>query len=106
MDGKVPKARLVVEARRPMPGLVEIGLVNAGTADAGTDVRVSVRWRGACLVASDGLCGFSNITGQASELRLRGSKTDLLPPLGPGEERIIGWVRLDKDCEVQTDVLQ
>lgn len=105
MNGEAPKAKLLVQARRSKPKLVEIDLINTGSADANPDVCVSVRWTDARVVASDALGGFSSLLANSTELRLQGPTTALSLPLRPGEKRTIGWIRLDTDRKVETYVL-
>ena len=99
--GRTPRSELSVRVRHPQPALVEIELSNMGTADATPTNPVTVRWRDATLVACDGLIGFEPVErgGEAVEFRSRAGLR-----LAPGERRIIGWLRLDHETEVQVDL--
>ena len=102
MAGREPEARVRVVPRHPQPGLVEVDLVNQGQADHTRGVELSLRWHGARLVASDGLCGFEPVETGSNAARF------LRQPAGwrlrPGETRMIGWLRFDRDVEVQVEI--
>ena len=102
--GEEPKANLKVETRYPKPGLVEIDLLNAGSADADLDVCVAIRWENARIVASDALGGFRGVAVSPNRFHLEGPKAVLAPPLRPEERRTVGWVRLSRDEEVKAVV--
>ncbi|MBI2876616.1 MAG: DUF3142 domain-containing protein [Candidatus Tectomicrobia bacterium] len=104
MAGRAPRGALQAEARRPQPGLVEIDLVNAGNADRPLQVVVSLRWREARLVAGDALQGFEWIDAGPTEVRLHPTTNLALVRLGPGQRRMIGWLRLSENAEVKVDV--
>jgi hypothetical protein len=99
--GRTPRAALTVKALHPKPALVEIELSNTGTADATSTNAVIARWRNALLVACDGLPGFEAVerSGEMVEFRDRAG-----PRLAPGERRIIGWLRLNQESEVQVEL--
>jgi hypothetical protein len=100
MSGRTPSPALSVCARYPKPGLVELDLVNTGSADAAPDVSVRVQWSNAGVVASDGLGGFAFVPSGPTEYRLRRQADPLASQLAPGETRCIGWIRLDAEKEV------
>lgn len=104
LDGRAPSAGLRAEARTPRPGLVEIDLVNDGSADAPPAVTVSARWRKARVVAADALNGFERADAGPTELRLRGPADGARARLGPGDRKTIAWVRLSEGEEVETHV--
>lgn len=104
MAGRAPRGALQVEARRPRPGLVEVDLVNGGEADCSLPLVVSMRWQDARLVAGDALQGFEWIDAGPTEVRLRATSDLALVRLAPGQRRMIGWLRLGQDTEVEVDV--
>jgi hypothetical protein len=100
MAGRPPRPALRADARKPQPGLTEIDLVNDGQDDADLRVDVWVRWADARRVAGDAVNGFRQSQSGAGAIRLIGGEGRLRP-----RQRItIGWVRFDKDTEVQVDV--
>jgi hypothetical protein len=102
MAGAVPHSDLRAEARYPRPALVEIDLMNLGTADHLLPVQLTLRWRGARLVASDALQGFESLDDGLGSISFK-SKVDMAP-FGPGERRTIGWVRFNQRAEVTLDL--
>lgn len=104
MKGQTAEPDLRVEVRRPEPNLAEIDLVNAGQADAPLQVAVELRWAEAKLVAADAIGGFGQADAADDHLQLQGPRLLAHERLGPGQRRMIGWVRLSKDMEVQAHV--
>ncbi len=104
MAGRAPRPDLRAEARRPQPGLIEIDLRNAGSGEASLAVVVIVRFPGGKLIARDAVGGFECVEAGPAELRFRPVGGAGLAPLGPGERKVIGWLRLGSDREVQIDV--
>jgi hypothetical protein len=103
MSGKVPHSDIRAVARYPKPALVEIELINAGDADQFLPVQVAVRWRDARIVASDGLLGFES--ADAGDRRILFKQHQEKLRLAPGERRTIGWMRFNKETEVQSELL-
>lgn len=101
MQGRTPQPALRPEIERD-GGLVEISLFNDGEAEARAFPRITLRWGGARLVASEGLNGSSLLeTDAACALEVRPA---FLPPLSPGERRKVAWLRLDPAVEVTAHV--
>ena len=100
--GQLPHESVQPQLRRVEAGLVEISLVNNGELDIFSRLAVEIRWQDARLVAGDGLRGFELVEGDASTARLQ---TRSQPHrLSAGEERIIGWLRFNRDVEVQLEL--
>ncbi len=99
MAGRTPTFRLREELRKPQPGLVEIDLLNLGDGDYEGAIQLKVRWRDARLIASDGWSGFENLVAGPDALRFQARELRLLA----GDRRAIGWLRLDKETEVQIE---
>ncbi|MFY9821992.1 MAG: DUF3142 domain-containing protein [Thermoanaerobaculia bacterium] len=59
MAGQAPRPGLRAETRKPEPGLVEIDLVNAGSAEIPWPPAVQVRWQDDTLIAADALAGYA-----------------------------------------------
>jgi hypothetical protein len=97
--GQIPQPALTAVFRHPQPGLVELDLLNTGTADVFTSTTVTVLWRDATLLACDALAGFA-ITGPATNVaRFVGN-----PRLSPGERRVAGWLRFRETEEVCCEI--
>jgi hypothetical protein len=103
MAGRSPRKSLRVESRRPEPGLVEISLVDDGEADLSSRPAVEVRWQNARLVAGDGLGGFEAMDASSNTMQFRARTNSVPVLLPPGERRVIGWLRLNKEVEVEIE---
>lgn len=88
------------EWRRVEPGLVEISLVNNGELDISSRLAIELRWQNARLVAGDALRGFELAETGTSAATIQ---TRSALRLAPGEKVPAGWLRFDKDCEVQVE---
>jgi Protein of unknown function (DUF3142) len=102
MRGRFPRESFRAEPRRVEHGLVEISLVNNGELDISSRLAVRVRWQNARWVAGDGLRGFEWVDGGPSAVTIR-TKTGPCR-LPAGERRVIGWLRLSEDREVQVEL--
>jgi hypothetical protein len=99
---RTPRKSVRVSSHRVEPGLVEISLVNDGELDISSRLAVQTRWRGARLVAGDGLHGFELADRSVSSARF---ETGVRPyRLPTDEQQVIGWLRLGEDCEVQVEL--
>jgi len=87
--------------RRVEAGLFEISLVNDGELDLSSRLAFVIHWPGARLVASDGVNGFELVEINASTGRVQ--NRSMSHRLRAGEKKKIGWLRLDKDVEVQIE---
>jgi Protein of unknown function (DUF3142) len=100
--GRSPHESMRAESRRVEPGLIEISLVNDGEFDISSRPAVEVRWPDDRLTAGDGLRGFELVEVDASTARLQAkSRTYRLPA---GARQVIGWLRLNKNGEVQLEL--
>lgn len=106
MVGRAPSSSVAVRRRVSRPGLVELSLTNAGPGDYLGAPVVGVHWKGGRFVAGDGLREFmvrgpgDGVGGEAMEF---GAERSIR--LAAGEERKVGWVRLDGAGEVVTEFL-
>jgi len=102
VNAQLPHESVRAQLRRVEAGLVEINLVNEGELDISSRLAVEIRWQDARLVAGDGLRGFELVEGDASTARL----TTRSQPhrLAAGEHRTIGWLRFNRDVEVQLEI--
>ncbi len=102
MAGDTPQPSLRSNTRRPQAGLVEVDLVNDGQADATGQVSVILRWNQARLVAADGLQGVDAVEQGSDAIQFRTRRQ--FDRIGPGERRFIGWLRLNPETEVTSEV--
>ena len=100
--GREPRESFHAVARRVEAGLVEISLVNDGELDISSRLAIEVRWSDARLAAGDGLRGFELAEQNASAAKFQNQSSQFRLPAG--EKQIIGWLRFDKDREVQIEV--
>jgi hypothetical protein len=104
VNAQLPHENVRTQWRRVEAGLVEINLVNEGELDISSRLAVEIRWQDARLVAGDGLRGFELVEGDASTARLTTRSQPLR--LAAGEQRTIGWLRFNRDVEVQLEIKQ
>jgi len=104
LEARVPREVLRVSARRVESGLVEINLANEGELDVSSRLAVEVRWSNARLVAGDALRDFELVDSSASTARFQ--TRSQLSRLRAGESLVLGWLRFDRDCEVQCELKQ
>jgi len=83
----------------PPPSPRSFDLVNTGAADAFANTAVMIRWHDATLLACDGLAGYAITARETNTLTFRGN-----PRLGPGERRMVGWLRFHESREVACDI--
>jgi hypothetical protein len=100
---RLPRERIRAETRQVETRLVEINLVNDGELDSSSRLAVEVRWSDARLVAGDGLGGFTlaDRNGPSTATFQTRSQSLRLPA---GERLKAGWLRFDRDCEVQVEL--
>ncbi len=102
LEARTPRKSVRVASRRVESGLVEISLVNDGELDISSRLAVQTRWRGARLVAGDGLHGFEMADRSVDSARFEtGARLYRLPA---GERQVIGWLRLSEDREVRVEM--
>ena len=102
---RFPRESLRGEARQIETGLVEINLVNDGELDLSSRLVVEVRWSRvgeARLVAADGLHGFNTLNAGPSSIQFQ--KQSQPGRIAAGEQQTIGWLRFDRECEVQVEI--
>jgi hypothetical protein len=102
---RFPRESFRGETRLVETGLVEINLVNDGELDLSSRLVVEVRWSrngGARLVASDGLHGFTMLNAGTSSITFQNQSQP--GRFAAGDRQTIGWLRFDRDCEVQIEV--
>lgn len=102
---RLPRESLRGETRRIETGLVEINLVNDGELDLSSRLVVEVRWSRdgeARLVAADGLHGFTMLHAGTSPIIFQNQSQP--GRFAAGEKQTIGWLRFDRECEVQIEV--
>ena len=101
MAGKVPLAKLRYQLQQPQPGLAEIELINDGDGDYEGAIQLKARWSDARLIASDAWIGVRATDERSDSLRFE-ARTLRLPA---GEQRSLGWLRLDKETDVHIETV-
>lgn len=102
---RLPHESFHGETRQVEKGLVEINLINDGELDLSSRLVVEVRWSrvgGARLVAADGLHGFTMHDAGTSPIIFQNQSQP--GRIAAGEKQTIGWLRFDRDCEVQIEL--
>ena len=100
--GREPQEKFHATTRRVEPGLVEISLENIGELDISSRLTIEARWTDARLVAGDALRGFELSEQSGSGAIFQTKQTNFRLPAG--EHQVIGWLRFEKDREVQLEV--
>ena len=104
MAGRVPEAMPEVRLSR-VEGLVEVGVMNVGEADAALP-RLTLGWREGELLASDGTVGYELSEDRATSVSARPTLAGSLDVIPPGETRAVGWLRFDRrDVEVTCELI-
>jgi hypothetical protein len=99
---QLPHESVRAQSRRVEAGLVQISLVNDGELDISSRLAVGIHWQDARLVAGDGLRGFELVEGEPFTAKFQtGTQASRL---FAGEARTIGWLRFNKDVEVQLEL--
>jgi hypothetical protein len=104
MAGREPRRALAVEARRPERCLLEVDLVNGGEEDLALERAVSVRWKGASLLAGDVVSGMEWIDAGPGEVLLRPAAGPTRGRIFPGERRPVGWLRFREEADVEVEL--
>lgn len=103
--GEVPRGQLVARVCGESPTqsrrLIEIELVNEGSADVSLERSLEVAWRGAAPVAVDAIGGFR----WGSARRLTPGPTLAGERLRPGQSLTLAWLRFEEETEVQVEIL-
>lgn len=92
MAGKIPAARLTVEARSNQLGLVECILINTGNAAFTGPLNAELTWNNATRLATDALPPFTVTEAKLSSVRFSSARVNVPPETSQSA----GWVRLDK----------
>jgi hypothetical protein len=102
VQARIPRKSVRAKSHRVEAGLTEISLVNDGELDISSRLAVQTRWRGARLLAGDGLCGFELAGREISSARFETGMQS--HRLAAGDEQVIGWLRLTEDREVEIEL--
>ena len=104
MSGHTPRAILHATAERSAPGLIDLVLTNDGDADAPLPQTVTILWADAPLLACDALAGYEPSTPSDTTVLYSLRHNTALQWLPPEGRRVLGWLRLGSDTEVQINV--
>lgn len=103
MQGQAPVAALEVALDRPEPGLIEVALINRGSAPAAWDRPIVLRWEEDAAPLADALVPFVLRRPDRRSLRWEPDPAASDQPLPPGARRAVGWLRFTQDMEVQIE---
>ncbi len=105
MAGRAPLHRLEVKVMNPDPPLAEIEVVNTGECDADPRVVIDLSWRGASMLAADGLRG-AVVEATPTGARIDASRLPETAILPPGERCKLAWLRLENTAKVEARVVE
>ena len=100
--GVAPAGRVEAVIDHPPRGLREIVVVNSGNDDAPPPERLTVSTPGG-LIAFDATSGYTAQRSTENGLQFV-LAADSMELLRPGQRRVIGWIRLERDTEVAVEV--
>lgn len=104
MEGRTPKTHLFAEVRKVKPSLVEVDLTNGGETAVPPPSEIMVQWKGAGLVAADGVNGYVWSQEGKHQCRLISRSNELNAWIQPNRKLTIAWIRLSDDVEVEAYV--
>jgi hypothetical protein len=102
LTGHLPQEKNRAVARKTEPGLMEISLINEGELDLSTPAAIVVVWTDARLVAGDGLRDFELMEPGGNTVRFQTHQPQFRLPAGA--RQVIGWLRFEREIEVQLEV--
>lgn len=97
MNGSAPVERRKFETRWREPGLAEFFLVNHGESDLRVWPGIQVQWGSGRLIAGDGLNGYELAQSMTKSVNFTPRQTSESKALRGGEEKVIGWIRFDRE---------
>jgi hypothetical protein len=83
--------------------LHEVVIFNSGNDDALPPERLTISTTGT-LIAFDATAGYAAQRATPDALHFT-ADPGTIDPLRPGQRRVIGWIRLERDTEVAVDVV-
>lgn len=104
MQGKTPQPNLVIRQKQTEPCLIEFFAFNDGNDDAPIPTTMTAQWTDVDLIASDALAGMELENSNPQQVTFKRQNMAILDRLRPGEERQIGWLRLNKETKVNIHV--
>ncbi len=104
MDGRKPKEDIKVEIDYPQTGLVQISLANTGQLDYSPKINVEIECESLKILAADGMNGFVFDGGNPASASFKLKNENNLLRIRPGEQLLIGWLRLNGNTEVKAHV--
>jgi len=102
LTGHLPQEKIRAVARKTEPGLVEISVLNDGELDLSVPAAIVVIWTDARLVAGDGLRDFELMEPGRNTVRFQTHQPQFRLPAGA--RRVVGWLRFEREIEVQLEV--
>lgn len=106
MSGQAPRRELTALVRQTGAGLYEVELTNVGQAAVPLKVALTARWNEAKLLSADAIGGFERVSRSDTEIVFAALPEVALQDLAPGESKVVGWLRLSDDKEVQVEVAE
>jgi hypothetical protein len=104
--GPPPSADVQVNVRRVRPKLMEIDLVNNGTADGPMNRAITVTWADGDLVQSQALPGFDRSETGRRNVQFHPGEAAAQKTLAPGAVYEVGWIELTEDEPVQAQLAE
>ncbi|MBN2181957.1 MAG: DUF3142 domain-containing protein [Sedimentisphaerales bacterium] len=104
IKGITPRREIEVDIDRSEAGLAKISLANTGQLDCLPDFDVKIECRQSEIIAADGMNGFVFENNRPSGVSLKFAKDHSFSKINPGEQLMIGWLRINGETEVKAYV--
>jgi hypothetical protein len=104
MSGRRPKEAIELKVDYPQSGLAQIALVNTGQMDYLPNARVKIECAHSEILDADGMNGFVFDSSDTSTACFKTRNENNLLRIKPGEQLLVGWLRLNGNSEVKGHV--
>lgn len=104
MRGITPVARMQTRLKSAGPGLINVLLVNTGTADSSSRFEIVIQWPGEPPIATDSLDGFSQRNSTPHSLTFRPGRAWQCRRFFAGRRYNIGWLKFKTRTVVSAHV--
>jgi hypothetical protein len=104
MSGQKPEKEIELKIDYPESGLAQIALANTGQIDYSPDFNIEIECENSEILAADGMNGFVFNISDTSAANFKFKNENDLLRIRPGEQLLVGWLRLNENSEVKGHV--